>query len=86
MNSDPLKLDELDIATIKALYHGRADSDQQRHAFDVIIKKICRAGALSFEEDARKTAFNEGQRYVGLQLIDVVQVDLPNKPPQQKES
>lgn len=70
-----------EAAAIQALYHGRASEDQQREAFTFIVQQLCGIGELSFRPPAmdpngHATAFAEGKRFVGLQLVKFAQMNL----------
>ena len=69
-------LDKADILAIKALDMGVANENQQKMALNAIFNKICRVGKSSFSTDSYQTAFNEGVRYVGIQIHSAVLVDV----------
>ena len=69
-------LETADICSIKAVYQGNASDIQQKRAMDVIIKKFLKIGSLSFDRDPYVTAFNEGQRNAGLQIVHIVSTSL----------
>jgi hypothetical protein len=57
---------------LKALASGNASADQQKNALHWIITDNARAYDLSFRPGSggdRDTAFAEGRRFVGLQII-----------------
>ena len=65
-------LDESEISAIKCLHHGKANEGQQKMALEAIFK-ISRLGKITFcEENSRVTDFNEGVRYVGIQIASVI--------------
>jgi len=62
-----------DVISIKNLNRGEADSDQQKHAMDVIIKKLCAIGGISFDEhNPRLTDLREGKRLIATQLLAII--------------
>ena len=66
----PYDDDGLITMAIKALAAGNANQDQQRRALDWIVRVLCGTYDLSFRPDSeRATAFAEGKRHVGLQII-----------------
>ena len=69
-----------EVEAIKALTRGEADPFQQKTALDWIINTAAGAYELSFRSDAeggdRETAFAEGRRFVGMQIVKLV-----NMPP-----
>ena len=64
------------IEAMKAVYRGEADAFQQRQVLDWIINSAAGAYELSFRSDAdggeRETAFAEGRRFVGMQIVKLV--------------
>jgi hypothetical protein len=57
------------LASIKNLSRGEATEPQQILALNFIIEDLCGAYDLSYRPDRTvATAFNEGRRFVGLQL------------------
>lgn len=62
-----------DVIAIKNLHRGEADKAQQQHAFDVILKKLCVIGGLSFDEsNPRLTDLREGKRLIAAHLLEIV--------------
>ncbi|HEX5461890.1 MAG TPA: hypothetical protein VFX20_18140 [Steroidobacteraceae bacterium] len=73
--------DLADAAALQAVYHGRGTEDQQRRAYLFIVQKLCAIGELSFrppdiDPDGRTTAFAEGKRFVGQQLVKFAELNL----------
>ena len=58
-----------DHAALKAVYGGTANEAQQKRAMDWIIKHASGVGAQSYRSDPHATAFMEGRRFVGMQLM-----------------
>lgn len=71
-------LDKADIMAIKHLNAGNANEMQQKRALNAIFNKICRTGKSSFSNDSCQTAFNEGVRYVGIQINSAILVNIEN--------
>lgn len=72
--------DEMDMRAIKALHLGIASDSQQKRALDCIINRLARTYDLSarFGEDAdRLTTFAEGKRFVGLQVVRMINMPAP---------
>ena len=66
-----------DAGCIQALARGEADADQQRHALKYIVETLCACYDASFRpESDRATAFAEGRRFVGLQLVKLTKVNI----------
>lgn len=65
-----------DAAAIQALQRGDANADQQRRALKWLIETCCGTYDLSYrpggEEGARDTAMAEGKRWVGLQVVKLL--------------
>lgn len=62
-----------DAAAIKALARGDASPEQQKRALDWVVKKACAIGSVSFDaQSSELTAFNEGKRFVGVLLVNVL--------------
>lgn len=61
-----VSLTEEEIYTIKLLQKGEADTDQQKIAFDLICKRICRLGFNPHTDgDPYTTSYNSGIQKVG---------------------
>lgn len=77
----PVGYEASDIEAVKALAKGEARPDQQVRALEWIIKTAAGTYEMSFRSDAdggeRETAFAEGRRFVGLQLVKLI--NLPPK-------
>lgn len=65
-----------DVAAIQALHRGDATADQQKRALDYIIT-LAGTYDLSYRpESDRDTAFAEGKRFVGLQIVKAINLNL----------
>lgn len=66
-----------DVSAIQALRRGDASKDQQVRAFSWIIETLCETYGTSYWPDSdRDTAFAEGKRFVGNQIIKMTKIDL----------
>lgn len=80
-----------EAVAIRSLALGNAQDWQQKKAFKVIIEKICKLPHSSFAGDPNITNFNEGARWVGIMLAQIITtdldkfVDLSPKPPINKK-
>lgn len=76
----PPKTEEADIYSIKALQAGNASEHQQKRALKFIIGGLCGTYDLSFRPDDgggdRATCFAEGKRFVGLELVKMLNLTL----------
>ena len=71
----PVEYDAADIGAIQALARGDAPPETQQRALKWIIETVAGAYDLSYRpESDRDTAFAEGKRYVGLQLIKATKI------------
>lgn len=59
-----------EVETIKALY---AD-DGGRRALELIIERLGNLNGLSFSADPHATAFNEGRRFVAIELLAAINI------------
>lgn len=72
----PIKWENSDVAAIQALHRGEASADQQKRALDYIIQ-LAGTYELSYQPVSdRDTAFAEGKRFVGLQIVKAVKLNL----------
>lgn len=66
-----------DVGALQALDRGDAEADQQRRALTFIIETICKTYDLSYRPDSeRDTAFAEGKRYVGTQIVKLLKLNM----------
>ena len=70
-----LKKDE--VIALQKVSKGSANEYEQKLAYALIMNKICRVSAPSFNESQFITSFNEGMRYVGglLAIAHVANID-----------
>src|SRR3990167_1568258 len=79
----PAPYELADIGAIQALAKGEAEPHQQQRALKWLIETVCCTYDLSFRPDSeRETAFAEGRRFVGLNIVKAtkLRVKLENKP------
>ena len=73
----PTDYEDADVYAIKALAAGTANEQQQKRATQWIIYKCARAYDMSYRPTgATDTAFAEGRRAVGLELVKLINLDL----------
>lgn len=73
----PAPYEEPDTYAIKALAAGVANEGQQKRVLDWIVKTLCGTYDVSYRPDSdRDTAFAEGKRFVGLQLVKQINLVL----------
>jgi hypothetical protein len=66
-----------DIMAVKGLAAGTASADQQQRAIKWIIENACAAYELSYRPTSdRDTSFAEGRRFVGLQIVKALKLDI----------
>lgn len=69
--------EKADYSAIKGLAAGTASPEQQLRALKWIIESACATYELSFRPTSdRDTAFAEGRRFVGLQIVKAINLDL----------
>lgn len=62
-------------AAIKACYDGTASEAQQTLAIKTIVEGVCGYYDLSFRPSERETAFAEGKRFVGAQIVKLTKLN-----------
>ena len=65
-----------DTGAIRAMAVGEATPDQQSRALKFIVETLCATYDLSYRETDRDTAFVEGRRFVGTQIVKHTRLDL----------
>lgn len=75
----PADYDIADAGAIQALGRGDATPEQQKRALKWLIEKACGTYDLSYrpgEEGRRDTDFAEGKRFVGSQVVKMLNLNL----------
>jgi hypothetical protein len=73
----PAKYERADVVALKALAAGTATPEQQQRGLDWIIKAAADTYGLSFRLGSPDgTAFAEGRRSVGLQVVKLLNINL----------
>ena len=73
----PAEWDAEDGYAIQAVMMGRASEEQQRRAMQFIVHQVCATYDLSYRPSSdRDTAFAEGKRFVGLQLVKFANLNI----------
>ena len=68
----PAVYDDFAIGSLRALFNGTATEHQQKKAVEYILFELCGIRDLSYRPDSeRDTAFAEGKRFVGLQMVKI---------------
>lgn len=66
-----------DATAVQAVFEGQASDEQQRRAMRWILNGACRIHEISFHpENTRLSDFNEGQRFVGKQIAELLRTDV----------
>lgn len=66
-----------DVSALKGLAAGTANPEQQQRALKWIIENACATYELSYRPTSdRDTTFAEGRRFVGLQIVKALHLDL----------
>lgn len=72
----PPAYEDADAHSIRALQAGTATADQQQRALAYIINTLAATYDLSYRPSSdRDTAFAEGRRFVGLQIVKFLKID-----------
>ncbi len=76
----PVKYKKADVAALQAWSRGEATPDQQIRAAEYILGTICDRNGMSFRpgglEGDRDSAFAEGRRFVGNQIVKLTKLPL----------
>jgi hypothetical protein len=78
----PAPYDEAVTGALKALQSGTANAAQQQRALKWIIEPLCGTYDLSYrpgEDGERDTAFAEGKRFVGQQIVKQLKLTTPER-------
>ena len=80
----PPPYDERVIYAIRAWAEGKANSDQQKIAFQWVVREASRhfdqSMHLGGEDGRRCTDFMEGRRFVGIQILKMLQPEVTPRP------
>lgn len=67
---DSAPFDKADIRALKAMGQGEATEEQQRRVIKWIVNSACGTYKRTFDPAGdRETAFREGRRFVGTQIM-----------------
>lgn len=69
---EPPVLTRGQVLAIKAVNAGEATPEQQKAALAVIVSLVSNVHDLSWRPDQNLTSFNEGRRFVGLQILKFI--------------
>jgi hypothetical protein len=73
----PAEWETPDAAALQALARGDATPEQQRHALKVVVEKLAGAYQATFvPRESDTSAFLQGRRDVGMQVVKLLKVDL----------
>lgn len=65
-----------DVAAVQALEKGTATPEQQRRALAWMVNNACGTYDLEYRTDQRDHAFASGRRFVGLQVVKMLKINL----------
>ena len=65
-----------DVLALRALATGTASEEQQKRALAWVINSAALTYDLDYRPDSRDHAFASGRRFVGLQIVKLVNMDL----------
>jgi len=73
----PPEYELADISAIKGVAAGTATEEQQKRAMKWIIENCCATYEMSYRPTSdRDTAFAEGRRFVGSQIVKLIKLDM----------
>lgn len=72
----PAVYTDADIASLQALQRGDATPEQQQRAVDWIVNQAAATYDLEYRPDSRDHAFCSGRRFVGLQIVKMLKLNL----------
>lgn len=75
----PPSADPQIVAAFQALQRGNATTDQQKRALEWLVKDCSQTYDLSYrpgDEGRRDTDFAEGRRFVGLQIVKLLNLKI----------
>ena len=79
--AEPL-FEKADVIAIQRVAAGNGEASHQQRVIDILVNKIAETYNLSFRPDddggERATAFAEGKRYVGSQLVKLMKANPSN--------
>lgn len=76
----PPAWDKADVGAFQALAKGEATSAQQQRALNWILYQAANVYDLEYRTDDRAHAFVSGRRFVGLQIVKLLKLNLTNLP------
>lgn len=75
----PPAYEAADVTAIQQIERGEAESEMQKRALKWIIEEVCKTYDMSYRPgDTHETAFHEGRRFVGNEIIKMLKLD-PSK-------
>lgn len=73
----PASYEIADAGALQALARGECEPHQQQRALKFIVESLCGTYDLSYRPSGdRDTAFAEGKRHVGLQIVKLTKLKL----------
>lgn len=72
----PAAWTDADIASIQALDRGEATPEQQKRALLWIVNNAAQTNDVEFRSNPHDHAFCSGRRFVGLQIIKAISLNL----------
>lgn len=72
----PPSREPADVTAIQLLEQGECPPDLQKRALEWIVFEACKTYDLSYRPgDTHETAFAEGRRFVGLEIVSMLKID-----------
>ena len=73
---EPATYTDADVSAIQALQRGEATPEQQKRALDWVVNQAANTYDLEYRTESRDHAFCSGRRFVGLQVIKLLKLNL----------
>ena len=71
----PEKYKPADARAVQDLEQGKATPDQQKRVLNLVIRSLACTYHPSYRDNERDTIFMEGRRFVGLELINLLNLN-----------
>lgn len=72
----PPEWEDADVVALQAVALGKAAPEQQQRALNWIIWNAAQTYEVAYRTDTRDHAFVSGRRFVGLQLVKLLKLNL----------
>lgn len=73
---NPALYELADASAVQAMARGEASAEQQQRVLNWIINAVAGTYDMDYRHDARDHAFTSGRRFVGLQIIKILKINV----------